>query len=101
MSWQPLPPRKKTRRDNALYSTTTANTADVHETSNGPSDENARITSNFDDDDNESNSSARAMTTSINHGLVRDNVLARSKIIRAEATLESQDGVAGEFYECK
>ena len=32
---------------------------------------------------------------------IEANILARSKINRAQTTLESRDGCAGEYYECK
>lgn len=33
--------------------------------------------------------------------MVEENIQARTKIIRKGATLDTKDGCAGEFYECK
>jgi hypothetical protein len=40
-------------------------------------------------------------SSQVNQAKVEANILARSKIIRKDATLETKDGCAGEFYECK
>ena len=45
---------------------------------------------------------AAAATSAVaDHDTITNNVNARSNLQRNNATLESLDGCAGEFYECK
>ncbi len=82
-AWAPLPPRKKRSRSTLVGAQSSKKINCDEKTS-----EQSQI------------AEANEGKNSINHNLVRENVIARSKIVRAKATLDSLDGCAGEFYEC-
>mmetsp|Transcript_12739 Transcript_12739/g.12398 ORF Transcript_12739/g.12398 Transcript_12739/m.12398 type:complete len:223 (+) Transcript_12739:232-900(+) len=80
--WQALPPRKKTR---------------VSKISEEVSKEKVDSDSCIIEANNLQDEIERSEVQHLQ--MITDNVQARSKVQRANATLESQDGCAGEFYE--
>ncbi len=94
MSWKPLPPRRnrKERHDNHT---------EQEENLTNDLDKKQKL----DNQNSSSNNSGDNMHDyknskfDTNRELVENNVLARTKIVRATHSLETKDGVAGEFYE--
>jgi SHS2 domain-containing protein len=89
-SWEALPPRKNRRRRRRGEEEDEAELEGTHESSSSSSAAQANMTT------------ATHMTTAqLAATRIAENIAARAKVNRTQTTLESQDGCAGEFYECK
>lgn len=86
--WQALPPRKKSRGSKETISTEINNNTRSSATNISENTITESVINNKSND----------QKTDLEK--IKDNILARSIIQRANATLESKDGCAGEFYEC-
>lgn len=84
--WEALPQRKRRRDKNAAAVNVSSPTIDG---------DCANVHSNSSVSDVEQRSDVQHQQT------ITDNVYARSNLQRKNATLESLDGCAGEFYECE
>ena len=90
--WQALPPRKKRTRASATESPVEDVGSSLNATSSSSSSSasaNEQLVGN----------SQEGSTAERNRNQIDANVLARSELKRANATLEAKDGCAGEFYE--
>ena len=86
MNWEPLPPRKPRKR--ALSSSEQKAPQD-------PRDIVQETDNNETDNINHQPQAVRAAA------IIEANIAARAMVNRSQTTLESQDGCAGEFWECK
>ena len=85
--WEALPQRKRRRDLNSVIPTSTSSSADV---------------SCLGVQTDSTNSSEADRRSEVHHQqTITENVRARSVLQRKNATLESLDGCAGEFYECE
>lgn len=86
-AWEALPQRKRRRDTNPVIPTSTSSSLDV---------------CSANDQTKTTNSNEADQRSEVQHQqTITENVRARSVLQRKNATLESLDGCAGEFYECE
>lgn len=90
-TWEALPPRKNRRRRRRGD-----DDEDVDNEASMPTISPTNV------NEVEDSSMVTHMTTAqLAAARIAENIAARAKVNRTQTTLESQDGCAGEFYECK